>query len=164
MDSSDDSLLDQFPDELLLGLAHEAERDADRVAAFFMALEAQLGVPKGSFRKCAFSPYLLLELGAALRIAEWQEAGFGTTLTDLPTAGAAIRSVLIPPSPTAHEELPLLRQVIQLFTERFAWQSSSELGAPAVVAKFDEEELGRALARFIHAHRSVLSRSRHEQA
>ena len=102
----------------------------------------------------------LLDLGAALRLMAWEQAGINPQhVAGLPPAQEAIRDVLLslrqPPTGAAQADAPgtLARRVGAAFFEHFAWCGLGELDADVTLGAADEEAVLEALADFLWAHR-----------
>jgi hypothetical protein len=146
--------LSQLPTELLRHVTEEAERDAGRTGAFLGAVG--LGPPDGGVRRLPGD--LLLNLGAALRLLSWEQAGLAIHReAGLPAARDAIRQVFLDAVPAAGRESqpgPWLGEaVLRLSVERFAWAGRRELQAEVLLDFPDEDALVEAMARFLWDHR-----------
>ena len=144
----------EFPLDLVTAVAGDADRDADRVALFLQAL----GLKPSPARPLALPAAFLLELGAALRLLEWERRGLSAhTDAGLPPSGQALREAL------RHLDIPelaartlgdtLTYRVMVLFAERFAWAGREELDADVALGEADEDALLDALADFLWDHR-----------
>ncbi len=129
-------------DVLVEAIAADAARDAHRVADLLDSLEIQ-ATPQGPMR---WNGDFLLELGAAMRLHEWETAGFNFHLdVGLPTSEVIILNAfrhmaergMIPNG----GELP--RQVLSLFLSRFAWHAHQLWGAPVAADLVDQDAAAR---------------------
>jgi hypothetical protein len=148
--------LDQLPPDVVHAVAHAAARDAVRTVLFLDALG--LRPPPGQVLPLPAG--FLLDLGAALRLLIWSQAGINPRhVAGLPPAQEALRDVLLslrqPPAGAAQAEAPgtLARRVMAAFVEHFAWCGPIELDADLTLGAADEEAVLEALADFLWAHR-----------
>jgi hypothetical protein len=139
-------------DAIVGAVAADAARDAHRVAD----LLDSLGVQGTQQRPIRLSGEFLLELGAAMRIHEWEIAGFNLHLdVGLPKSEVIINNAfrhlvergIIPNG----GELP--RQVLALFLSRFAWHAHRHWGAPVALDLIDEDAALDALAELVWSRR-----------
>jgi hypothetical protein len=142
------------PAEFVSFVSASAEADAVRVGEFLR----QVGLaPVGE--QPTLPPALLLDLGAALRFAEWEEAGLDVHRRDgLPDARSGILRALTGPGTGPTADLPdyyLHLAVLNLFAHRLAWTGPSALGADVVIDAPDEDDLIEALAHCLLAHGST---------
>jgi hypothetical protein len=130
--------------EAIVGLASQA---ADRVTEFLHDLEEH-GV-----RLIPLPRVCLLELGAALTLASWEREGILIHRNlGLPSAAIAIRAaldslLLEAPKPT------LLRRVLDVFEQRFAWQGFGDLAAAVIIEGTNDDTLVDALAQYLWDNR-----------
>jgi hypothetical protein len=141
-------------------VAECAEADAVRVGEFLR--KSGIAPQQGQSRSLPAAH--LLDLGAAMRIAAWEEAGLDVhRQVGLPVARDAICLVLL--SPLRANRVPdkaapnpsLLTAVLRLLIERFAWSGCRDLGAEVVLDSPDEDSLVEAIAQFLWAHRRLAS-------
>jgi len=100
----------------------------------------------------------LLDLGAALRLLEWERRGLQAHLqAGLPPARKALsdvcRTLGKQPDPAAVPPGTLASRVLAVFVERFAWNAWAELNAEVALDQADEEQVLEALADFLWEHR-----------
>jgi hypothetical protein len=152
----DAACLDDLPCDLIDAVARDAEADADHVGAFLDALG--LRPPPGQVLPLPAA--FLLDLGAALRLLLWEQAGLQAPASaGLPPARQALRDVLLSLRSYAagvrRLETPatLAPRVLATFVDHFAWDARPELGADVTLAEADEEAVLEALADFLWAHR-----------
>ena len=117
-----------------------------------------LGLKASPARPIALPDAFLLELGAALRLLEWERRGL-TAHTDagLPPSGQALREAFrhldapgAAPGPLGDT---LAYRVMVFFAERFAWAGREELDADVAMGEADEDALLDALADFLWDNR-----------
>jgi hypothetical protein len=144
----------ELPLGLVTAVAEAAARDAARVRLFLeeVSLGASLALP------IPLTSAFLLELGAALRLLEWERRGLSAHLdAGLPPSGRALREafrhLVAPPVPPDPPGDTLAYRVMVLFAERFAWAGREELGADVALGEADEEALLEELADFLSRHR-----------
>ena len=152
-------LAEYLPEELLTATVQEAEEDAVRVAQFLQVFCERIdrdhpGCGLRENWRRLFSPHFLLELGGALRLLAWEEAGNVQRHMNLPAAQPKLREVLLAAGNRSGEPA-LSRLVVQTFAEHFAWNARSDLGAPISLGPIDEEVLAESLAQFLWTHRHV---------
>src|SRR5205085_993171 len=101
----------------------------------------------------------LLDLGAAMRLLAWEQAGL--TLhreSGLPPAAEAATQVFLDAVPSAAgrrwPNLWLCKAVLRLSVDRFAWAGGRDLRADVLLGFPDEDALVEALAGFLWDHRS----------
>jgi hypothetical protein len=145
-----------FPADLVRAVAAEAERDADAVGMFLTAL----GLHATPDRPIPLPAGFLLDLGAALRLLAWHEAGLPPQeVAGLPPARQALTEVFLawkhPPTQTEPAVVPgsLAYRVCQAFVDHFAWSGRDELDADVTLGEADEDAVLEALADFLWAHR-----------
>jgi hypothetical protein len=148
------SMLLPFPAELVNAVA----RDADRVGAFLHAL----GIQATPQRPVALPAGFLLDLGAALRLLCWEQAGLNPQqVAGLPPAQQGLRTVLqaLSESPgddsSANPPGTLACRVMQAFVDHFAWNGDVELNVDVLLRDADEDLLLEALADFLWVQRPV---------
>jgi hypothetical protein len=146
--------LPDYPPELIRFVTEEAERDADR-AWYFLRL-VDLAPPPGQIRRLPAG--LLLNLGAAARLLEWEQAGITIHLdAGLPCARDAARRIFLEAVPVDGEargpEPWLSEAVFRLTIDRFAWTGRTDLQAEIRLDFPDEDVLVEALAQFLWTHR-----------
>lgn len=141
-----------FHPELVAAVRDEAGRAADRVAGFLNGL-ADRGVTMPPLSRDT-----LLELAAALTLAEWERGGLTVhAAAGLPDARTAAQYALATVLPAVRRLDPgLIVHVVGLFADRLAWHAQAELGADVVLDAPDEDALIEHLARFLwdrrHSH------------
>ena len=141
----------EYPPDLIQAVAREAERDADRVGLFLTT--AALTPP------IHLRAEFLLNLGAALRLLQWEQAGIDLhARAGLPSGKQALLDVLAVAAGQAAPDvveyvrrLPL--RVTALFVEEFAWTGRLELGADVTLDPADADALLEGLADFLWACR-----------
>jgi len=147
-----------YPPELLSGIAHLADRNADRVAEFL------LGTRRFTNPIC-LPPAVILELSAVMQLRFWEHIGLLKNIkTNLPTTRQAARdmaqrirmkkAVFAGPNST-----PLLILVLSAWITNFAWQGLELLQADIVLANSDddEKEFAEMFADFIWNARQSIS-------
>src|SRR5437762_2599408 len=138
------------PTELLSAVMMEADRDARRVGNYLTDFCAELGltVPWGTNTADGSSPFpaaFLLELGAALRLLEWEALGLVREWMGLPRADDVLRTVVLNcASPDA--DLRLSRLVNRAYIDHFAWLGQQVLGADMVLDALDDDCVADAMA------------------
>jgi len=142
------------PGELVAAVAEDAARDADRVGQFLRTL----GLGGSPDRPVRLPAAFLLELGAALRLGDWEQRGLQVHReAGLPSAQQALRDVFqassTSPGPAAAPHERLVYRIVVLFAERFAWNARVELDADIALDEADEEQLLEGLADFLWDHR-----------
>ena len=144
----------EFPTELVTAVVGEASRDAERVDVFLK----RLGLENCANRTVQLPAHFFLDLGAALRLLDWEERGIGVHLdVGLPPARQAVREVLLsltamPDSPSTPAD-SLAYRVMIVFIEHFAWSGCAELGADVTLGETHEEAFLELLADFLWEHR-----------
>ena len=135
---------------------HDAACDADRVAAFL----GQLGLRPPPGQVLPLPAAFLLDLGAALRLLVWEEAGLQPhEVPDCPGGKQALHDILGSLSAYAtgdkRRDAPatLIPRVLAAFVDHFAWHRRAELNADLTLAEADEEAILEALADFLWTHR-----------
>jgi hypothetical protein len=106
---------------------------------------------------------MLLNLAAALRIAEWERAGLRSSLpADLPTASAAIRSALSPETAdtangSAATATDLSARVLRTWLEMFSYASRESLDTDVLmpVKSVAADELLESLADFLWTNHNL---------
>ena len=139
----------------------EAEHMSALVASFLDRLESVR-----SPQECERSPISLprefsIELGAILRIAQWESDGLlDPTESELPGAADAYENLLQrciqKPESFSTERVgsSLLLQVLKFSVGQLSWNASRELGADVVVGQVDDiETYLEAFAEFLWARR-----------
>jgi len=102
----------------------------------------------------------LLDLGAALRLVEWESNRLPLDDLNLPRGDAALTSVLHRwgvPDP----QLALFRQMSDAYFKHFAWHGALDLGGDFVLSPIDEERFAEQIAQFLWKQRHFLE-SHHE--
>lgn len=151
--STEQDVLNEIPHEVLLAVNRQAEEDADNVACFLSCLAVQL-LPAGNLPSTAsFESELLLGLGAALRIAIWEEAGVLRAFPQLPHPKTALRESLFAERPNGSRSRS--EEVLESTIRQLAW-NSGEMGIVAVSHDVDDEDFGRRLAIFFWNHRHLI--------
>jgi len=135
-------------------VARGAARDANGVGLFLN----ELGLRVSPDRPLLLAAGFLLDLGAALRLLEWERRGLQAHLqAGLPPARIALwdvcRTLGKQPDPAAVPPGALASRVLAVFVERFAWNARAELNAEVVLAEGDEEQVLEALADYLWEHR-----------
>lgn len=143
-----------IPPDLVTAVEEDAARDAGRVALFLRTL----GLKVSPARPIALPDAFLIELGAALRLLEWERRGLSAHLdAGLPPSGRAIRDAFrhlaAPGIALGPLSDTLTYRVMVLFAERFAWAGREELDAEVALGAADEEALLEDLADFLWNHR-----------
>jgi len=142
------------PPELVTAIVEDAARDADHVGLFLRTIGLE-GSPHCPIHLPAA---FLLDLGAALRLLEWERRGLQVHLeVGLPSAKQALRDVFqafaAPSGPAVAPARSLTYRVMILFVERFAWNARVELDADITLDEPEEDQLLEALADFLWEHR-----------
>jgi hypothetical protein len=151
MAATDPSPLAAYPPELIAYVADQAERDALRVVQFISDLR------ESADEEIRLPGQVLLDLGAALCLRAWEEAGL--TLhreAGLPSADDAIKDALTLGGSTAAPyplDASLGVNVVLVSIESFAWTGASYLQAEILLDTPDEDDLVEALAHFLWARR-----------
>lgn len=157
MATTERSVLKGIPAELIDAVAREAALDADRVIQFLehpdiasSLNEVQTSLPR----------WLLLGLGAALRLLAWEANGSRARLAvDLPPAKQAIRDLFLAAGESSFRlesvarELGLL--VLRVWVENFAWLGRPTWDADLVLGASEEDALVEILADFLWANRKA---------
>jgi hypothetical protein len=145
-----------LPVDLADAVRLQAELDADRVGR--LLTQDRIDRDKGPI---SVPEWLLFELAAALRLAQWEKDGISVHVeAGLPCARQALAGIyqaLLDQLKRAQfcHDTPLLFQVNALFAERFAWRSRADLDADLLLGGVDEDELVEVLARLLWIHRPV---------
>jgi hypothetical protein len=144
----------------LAQVIESAWHNAEMVAAFL----ASLGL-KPKKNKPVYLPLeFLLELGAILRLAQWERAGIHHLIDpNLPSAREALRQLLVratevPDSFSLDVNLTtghLSHQVFRLWLMRCARSSVQELGVDVLISGANSDLILNALAEFIWNHRQL---------
>jgi hypothetical protein len=153
-----------YPEDMVEAVARDAEAMAVAVAAY---LESRGVLPDRNQRAKApveLPAEFLLELGAALRLAEWEKAGLRGTLRGLPAAQSALADVLRRAAEQPEEfgtsvaiMPPLLMTVITMAINGLSWHGRAELNADVAIAVDDDDEADvlEILANLIWDHRHL---------
>ena len=143
--------LSLLPPELIRSVAEDAASDADR-AAFFLS-EVGLALLPGQARR--LPAHFLLDLGAAMRLLIWEQAGLTIHLeAGLPCAREATLQVFREALPEAGGSTSWLAQaVFRLSVDRLAWSGRRDLDADILLDMPDEDALVEVMARFLWANR-----------
>lgn len=136
--------------------ADDAERDAGRACDFLR--EVGLAPRPGEMRRLPEA--FLLDLGAAMRLFAWEEAGFTAHLeADLPTAREAILRAF---SEAASEtegpiESPFrfCEAVFRLSVDRFSWTGRQHMNGEVLLDVPDEDAFVEAMARLLWEHKNT---------
>ena len=144
-----------YPPEILTRVAEQAAGEADMVAQFLDAV----GIVSQDGEALRLPIVFLLELGAAMRLLTWEEAGLDLRGAGLPTSREAIlrafRDAASRPDGPAPPMTPLCRQVFGFGIERMAWAGPRELDAEILLDFPDEDALVEAMARFLWDRRAA---------
>jgi hypothetical protein len=133
-------------------VASQAESDADLVLAFLN----EIGIHPTPDCPVGLPPGFLLDLGAALRLLEWERVGVRSHLQDgLPPARRALTEAF-----RFHQERPdrgpsLSQRVMVLFVERFAWHGRRDWNAAIVLDSLDDDAALDAVAEFLFKYRHI---------
>ncbi|MDB5312677.1 MAG: hypothetical protein JWO38_6879 [Gemmataceae bacterium] len=146
----DSAAVAHLPPELVRSVADDGVLDAHRVGTFLQALG--LTPPPGRTYRIPLD--VLLNLGAALRLVLWEEAGLTVHReAGLPAAGDALQTVFfdaVPePGETRAPDPWLFLAVFRLTVDRFAWSAPSLLAAEVLLDVPDEETLVEAMAHLL---------------
>jgi hypothetical protein len=154
------SCLEHIPGTLIQAVARDAERDADNVGVFLDVFLGRLGLRPPPAQLLQLPAAFLLDLGAALRLLLWEQAGLQVpTLAGLPPARQALHDVLrsLPLYATGARPLnapaTLASRVLAAFVDHFAWHGRAELDADLLLSAADEDAFLDALAEFLWARR-----------
>lgn len=145
-----------IPAELEASLTRNAIEDADQV----VALLSELGFrePAPGHPPVRLPAAFLLGLGLALRLSLWEARGLRVHRdAGLPSAAEVLDGVVRQTAVSLNDTPPaavdyvrqLLRDVLRVAAERFAWSGPALLGADVVVGDVDEDQLLDALARLV---------------
>jgi hypothetical protein len=147
--------LSAFPPELVQFATQEAKRDAVRAGAFLYAL----GIAKRPGPPVELPADFLLNLGALLRLLEWERNGISVHQeAGLSAAKAAEQEMLqrmvsrIGKKPKP--DLWLSNAVFGLLIENFAWTAQQNLQADIQLDFPDEDALVEAMAQFLWSQRT----------
>jgi hypothetical protein len=144
-----------FPTDLVAAITDEAALDADRVGQFLQSC----GLRVSPDRPIRLPSSFLMDLGAALRLLDWEQAGIRVHLdAGLPTAEQLLCDILesvtgVRSSPSTLPLGTLTCRVVALFAERFSWHGRKELAADVIVDEADEEDILETLADFLWKNR-----------
>ncbi len=151
-------ILRLLPPEMVQAVVRLADEDADLVGDF---LRDYCGLQATPARPVRVPVEFLVDLGAALRLLSWEQAGLDPRqVAGLPDAHQALLDVLraaVPPDRGGAEPaLPpgeLAARVLDAYIDHFAWAGRAELSADVLLRAADEDLLLDALADFLWTHR-----------
>ena len=139
-----------FARDLVTAVAVDAARDASRVVLFLDAL----GLEATPEKPMSLPSRFLLQLGAALRLLDWEAQGFSFhRAVGLPEAREVIRHAFGSLNDSTVDWKDLCVCVLRLSLERFAWHGWRDLGAPVAIDDLDDEAALDALAEYLWATR-----------
>jgi hypothetical protein len=139
-----------IPSDLVDAVASQAESNAELVVAFLGAI----GLCATPGRPIALPRRFLLDLGAALRLLEWERLGLEAHVdASLPVASAALAAAFRASDDGPDEDPGLAKQVMGLFIERFAWHGHRDWDAAVSLGPLDDDAALDALAEFLYRHR-----------
>ena len=146
-----------YPAELVDRLTALAVEEADLVFDLLAGLRIIPPMSRVNKLPAAF----FLELGAALRLSEWEMRGVILPGDDLPTARDAILGVLAeavdrledPSMPAS--DMPIRRAVNRVKLGRLAWVGPRAMSAEIALDAVDETFLAFAMARFLWDNRQT---------
>lgn len=147
-------------------VARRAHYVASLVAYTLDAIHDQAGIDVETARSRPFPVGFLLELGAVMQLALWENAGLTFhPEAGLPSADAAgkdleRRAKLGPSEFEDATRLDLWRRVNAFWTEHCAWDAQHLLGAEVAVDHTDDDLLVERLANFLWTNRRVLAAER----
>ena len=155
MATLDPLAVSDLPPDLVQAVARDARADADHVGLFLR----EIGIAATPQKPRRLPAAFLLDLGAALRLLSWEQAGLDLRgVAGLPPARQALLAVLRaaashggagPGAPPGS----LSSLVVAAFADHFAWNARVELDAEVVLGEADEEAALAALADFLWEHR-----------
>jgi hypothetical protein len=160
-----DSLLpDDVPIELVEAVAQEAAVDADRVVLFLR----RLGITSSEEKPVHLPGWLLLGLGAALRLLVWERNGTRSLLNaNLPPAREAIRDLFSTATDRPAQLEPLAQEltmrIFRVRIDQMAWHGRSLWDADLVLGEAEEDLLVDALAGFLWQNRHALDNPEGDQ-
>ena len=151
--------------DFMAAVISEGWRKADAVAALLAAARGQTFQPAReapSFLSAGEVPTgpiaeLLSDVGAALRIAQWERAGLRPYLpAELPTAADAFRCIQRKrQDPGTHQPVDLADVQFSVWLKHFVWHARETLGSEVVHfgCPVESEALIDRLAEFLWTHR-----------
>ena len=157
MATTERSVLEGMPADLVDAVAREAALDADRVIQFLEHPDIASSLNEA---RTSLPRWLLLGLGAALRLLAWEVNGSRARLAvDLPPAKQAIRNLFLAAgkSPLRLESLAreLALLVLRVWVENFAWLGRPTWDADLVLGESEEDALVEILADFLWTNRNA---------
>jgi hypothetical protein len=138
-----------LPPELTEAVVAEAERDADRVIRFLRSL----GLPLDPGSPIELPRDSLLQLGAALRMLDWERSGISPHIdAGLGPAHRALAEAFFPAADRPGQGAHLTRRLLLVFAHRFAWHAGRDWDAAILLDSLDDEAALDEVARFLLAH------------
>jgi hypothetical protein len=158
----------------ILGPTDEAvAKRAHFVASFVVhlldAVYDRAGIDAATARSCPLPAGFLLDLGAVIQLALWEDAGLTVHIeAGLPTSDVAAkelerRAKLGPSAFATVTRLDLWFKVKEIWAEHFAWQGEEMFGAEIALARIDDDVLVNALADFLWRNRHIALTNEKEQ-
>jgi hypothetical protein len=138
--------------DMIDAVASQAESDAELVVAFL----DEIGLPASPDKPVGLPGAFLLDLGAALRMAEWERAGLRAHLEAglAPACQALDEASRLLRDHTDHGP-SLAHRVMVVFVERFAWHGRSDWNAAVVLDSIVDDAALDAVAEFLYNHRQA---------
>ena len=151
MDANQQALSEaDFACDLVTAVTVDAARDASRVVFFLDAL----GLEATPEKPMSLPSRFLLQLGAALRLLDWEAQGFSFhRAVGLPEAREVIRHAFGSLNDSTVDWKDLCVCVLRLSLERFAWHGWRDLAADVAVDDLDDDAALDALAEYLWATR-----------